>query len=57
MEFENDCFITAFDVLKKVRYRCGTCSTLRLFKDHGVLLEPSYPVEKARAYRVKRESK
>ena len=36
MEFEKNCFITAFDVLEKVRYRCGTCSTLKLFNDrHG----------------------
>ena len=56
MEFEKNCYIAAFDVLEKVRYRCGTCSMLRLFNDHGVLLESSHLVKKARTYRVKRQS-
>ena len=57
MEFEKKCFITAFDILEKVRYICGTCSTLRLYNDHGLLLETSHLVEKAMTYRVKRQSK
>ena len=57
VEFEKNSFITAFEVFEKVRYRCGTCSELRLFNDHGVLLESSHLGEKARTYRVKRQSK
>ena len=56
VEFEKNCFIADFDVLEKVLDRnCGTCSTLRLFNDHGVLLETSHLVEKAKTYRVKRQ--
>ena len=44
VEFEKNCFITASDVLEKVRYRCGTCSMLLLFNDHGVILESSHLV-------------
>ena len=50
-------FTTAFDLLEKVRYICGTCIMLRLFNDHGIVLESSHLVEKARTYRVKRQSK
>ena len=55
--YNADCFITAFDVLEKVRYRCGTCNTLRFFNDHVVVMESSHLVEKVRTYRVKRQSK
>ena len=57
VEFEKNCFIAAFDVSKKVRYRCGTRSMPQLFNDHVVLLKSCHLLEKARTYRVNRQSK
>ena len=57
VEFEKNCFISAFDVFETVKFRYGTCSTLRLFNDHGILLEWSHLVEKSRTDRVKLQSK
>ena len=57
IEFGEKCFITVSDVLRMVRYRYDKRSRLQLFNEHGILLKSNDIVEKARSYRIKRQSK
>ena len=54
IEFEKSCFITAFDVLERVRYKCDERSNLQLVSEHRTPLKSDHVVDKARTYGVKR---
>ena len=53
IEFEKNCFITAFDVLERVRYKYDERINFQLVSEPGTPLKPDHVVEKARTYRVK----
>ena len=53
IEFEKSSFITAFDVLERVRYKYDERSNIQLVSEHGTSLKHDHVVEKARTYRVK----
>ena len=42
IEFEKSSFITAFDVLERVRYKYDESSNLQLVSEHGTPLRPDH---------------
>ena len=54
MEFNNNQFITVNDVIEKVRYTYGGCSTLQLLNVHGRELNLQEWCKNTRVYIVMR---
>ena len=57
IEFEKNCFITAFDVLERVRYKYNERSNLQLVSEHVTPLKSAHVIENGKTYRVKRLAK
>ena len=57
IEFEKNCFITAFDVLESVRYKYDERSNPQPVSEHWAPLKSTHVIEKAKTYLVKRLAK